>query len=107
MEMSTCSERQMTEPLHDLMPDGEINDETKNVVERSNERTCCQGGVNLEPIQRHRYPSAKETGKQDYEKECYANSDTQGKIHVKEQAHRQNNRRANKSVDETYPEFLP
>ena len=105
--MQSCSERQMPEPLHDLMADGEINNETENVVERCNERTCCQGGVNLKSIQRHRYPSAKETGKQDYEKECNASGDAQGKIHVKEQAHRQNNRRANKSVDEADPEFLP
>ncbi len=65
----------MPELLHYLVPNGEIDDKTENVVECCNERTCSQGGVNLKSIQRHRYPSAKETGKQDYEKECYANSD--------------------------------
>ena len=98
---------QVSQLLHHLMPNGEVDDEPEDVVEGSNEWTGGQCRVDFEAVQCHGNPRAKEAGEDDDKEERDARRNAQREIHVKKHTHAKYNSRAYETIDEPNAQFLP
>ena len=86
--------------------DRKIDDQTKDIIQGSDEWTGSKCGIDFEFIQRHWNPCAEEARKNDHTEKRDARCEAQMIIDLEEQAHTKNNGRTNGSIQKTNAQFL-
>lgn len=77
---------------NEKMPNGKVNDQTKNVVEGGHKWSCCQSGINLHAVQGQWNPSAEKAGENDHTEQCDTGREAQAEIDLKQQTDEKNDR---------------